>query len=58
MTVDDLERRALVPRALAALVRRGADFVTAEDARHAPDLAERDHQMRQASRLNGAFRRR
>jgi len=32
MTVDDLERRELVPRVLSVLVRRGADFATAEDA--------------------------
>ncbi len=30
--MDDLELRALVPRVLAVLVRRGADFATAEDA--------------------------
>jgi RNA polymerase sigma factor (sigma-70 family) len=32
MTVDDVELRALVPRVLSVLVRRGADFATAEDA--------------------------
>ena len=32
MTVDDLELRELVPRVLSVLVRRGADFATAEDA--------------------------
>jgi predicted RNA polymerase sigma factor len=32
VTVDDLELRALVPRVLSVLVRRGADFATAEDA--------------------------
>jgi predicted RNA polymerase sigma factor len=32
MTIDDVELRELVPRALSALVRRGADFATAEDA--------------------------
>jgi predicted RNA polymerase sigma factor len=32
MTLDDVELRALVPRALSVLVRRGADFATAEDA--------------------------
>jgi len=30
--VDDVELRALVPRVLSVLVRRGADFATAEDA--------------------------
>jgi RNA polymerase sigma factor (sigma-70 family) len=30
--VDDVELRALAPRALSVLVRRGADFATAEDA--------------------------
>jgi RNA polymerase sigma factor (sigma-70 family) len=30
--VDELELRELVPRALSVLVRRGADFATAEDA--------------------------
>jgi len=30
--VDDVELRELVPRALSVLVRRGADFATAEDA--------------------------
>ena len=30
--MDDVELRALVPRALSVLVRRGADFATAEDA--------------------------
>jgi RNA polymerase sigma factor (sigma-70 family) len=30
--VDDLELRELVPRVLSVLVRRGADFATAEDA--------------------------
>ncbi len=30
--MDDLELRALVPRVLSVLVRRGADFATAEDA--------------------------
>ena len=32
MTVDDVELRALVPRVLSVLVRRGADFAAAEDA--------------------------
>jgi RNA polymerase sigma factor (sigma-70 family) len=32
VTVDDLELRALVPQVLSVLVRRGADFATAEDA--------------------------
>ena len=32
MSVDDVELRALVPRALGVLVRRGTDFATAEDA--------------------------
>ena len=32
MEIDDAELRSLVPRALAVLVRRGADFATAEDA--------------------------
>ncbi len=32
MRVDDVELRALVPRVLSVLVRRGADFATAEDA--------------------------
>src|SRR5438046_9626186 len=32
LTVDDVELRELVPRALSVLVRRGADFATAEDA--------------------------
>ncbi|MCB1001877.1 MAG: RNA polymerase subunit sigma-24 [Acidimicrobiales bacterium] len=32
MEIDELELRSLVPRALAVLVRRGADFATAEDA--------------------------
>src|SRR5262245_23333767 len=32
VTTDDLELRELVPRALSVLVRRGADFATAEDA--------------------------
>jgi RNA polymerase sigma factor (sigma-70 family) len=32
MTVDDVELRELVPRVLSVLVRRGADFATAEDA--------------------------
>ena len=32
MTVDGLELRELVPRVLSVLVRRGADFATAEDA--------------------------
>ncbi|HTN79049.1 MAG TPA: DUF6596 domain-containing protein [Acidimicrobiales bacterium] len=32
MTVDPAEIRALVPRVLSVLVRRGADFATAEDA--------------------------
>ena len=32
MSVDDVELRALVPRVLSVLVRRGADFATAEDA--------------------------
>src|SRR3954469_17563119 len=30
--VDDVELRELVPRVLSVLVRRGADFATAEDA--------------------------
>jgi RNA polymerase sigma factor (sigma-70 family) len=32
VTVHDAELRALVPRVLSVLVRRGADFATAEDA--------------------------
>src|SRR5256714_5777394 len=32
VTVDALELRELVPRVLSVLVRRGADFATAEDA--------------------------
>src|SRR5439155_24792467 len=32
LTVDDVELRGLVPRVLGVLVRRGADFATAEDA--------------------------
>ncbi len=32
MGVDDVELRRLVPRVIGALVRRGADFATAEDA--------------------------
>src|SRR2546421_8099240 len=32
VSVDDVELRQLVPRALSVLVRRGADFATAEDA--------------------------
>src|SRR3954452_15001081 len=32
LTVDDVELRELVPRVLSVLVRRGADFATAEDA--------------------------
>src|SRR6266576_3704777 len=32
LTVDDVELRELVPRILSVLVRRGADFATAEDA--------------------------
>src|SRR3954453_11149478 len=32
LTVDDVELRELVPRVLSVLVRRGADFTTAEDA--------------------------
>jgi RNA polymerase sigma factor (sigma-70 family) len=32
MTVEDVELRELVPRVLSVLVRRGADFATAEDA--------------------------
>ena len=32
MTADDVELRELVPRVLSVLVRRGADFATAEDA--------------------------
>ena len=32
MTLDQVELRGLVPRALSVLVRRGADFATAEDA--------------------------
>src|SRR2546427_970636 len=32
LTVDEVELRELVPRVLSVLVRRGADFATAEDA--------------------------
>src|SRR3954449_13512791 len=32
LTVDGVELRGLVPRVLSVLVRRGADFATAEDA--------------------------
>ncbi len=32
MSIDEVELRALVPRVLSVLVRRGADFATAEDA--------------------------
>ncbi len=32
MTVEEVELRELVPRVLSVLVRRGADFATAEDA--------------------------
>ncbi len=32
VTVDDVELRQLVPQVLSVLVRRGADFATAEDA--------------------------
>jgi predicted RNA polymerase sigma factor len=32
VTVDGVELRAEVPRVLSVLVRRGADFATAEDA--------------------------
>src|SRR5579862_5342542 len=32
LTVEDVELRELVPRVLSVLVRRGADFATAEDA--------------------------
>src|SRR3954453_14717184 len=32
MTVGDIELRRLVPQVLSVLVRRGADFATAEDA--------------------------
>jgi len=32
VTVDDVELRELVPQVLSVLVRRGADFATAEDA--------------------------
>jgi RNA polymerase sigma factor (sigma-70 family) len=32
VTVDDVELRELVPKVLSVLVRRGADFATAEDA--------------------------
>ena len=32
LRVDDVELRELVPRVLSVLVRRGADFATAEDA--------------------------
>src|SRR5258706_1207387 len=32
MDTDDVELRELVPRVLSVLVRRGADFATAEDA--------------------------
>src|SRR6059058_2658042 len=32
LSVDDVELRRLVPHVLSVLVRRGADFATAEDA--------------------------
>ena len=32
MTVEDVELREFVPQVLSVLVRRGADFATAEDA--------------------------
>src|SRR3954465_7840033 len=32
LSVDDVELRQLVPHVLSVLVRRGADFATAEDA--------------------------
>src|SRR3989441_6316966 len=32
LSVDEVELRELVPRVLSVLVRRGADFATAEDA--------------------------
>jgi predicted RNA polymerase sigma factor len=32
LTIDEVELRELVPRVLSVLVRRGADFATAEDA--------------------------
>src|SRR6058998_2158320 len=32
LSMDDVELRALVPQVLSVLVRRGADFATAEDA--------------------------
>src|SRR3712207_1504478 len=32
LIVDDVELRRLVPKVLGVLVRRGADFATAEDA--------------------------
>src|SRR5690242_5956421 len=32
VSVDDVQLRELVPRVLSVLVRRGADFATAEDA--------------------------
>ena len=32
MTVEDVGLRELVPHVLSVLVRRGADFATAEDA--------------------------
>src|SRR5262249_60202432 len=32
VTADDVELRRLVPHVLSVLVRRGADFATAEDA--------------------------
>src|SRR5881227_3542425 len=32
LSVDDVELRELVPQVLSVLVRRGADFATAEDA--------------------------
>jgi predicted RNA polymerase sigma factor len=43
VTVDDLELRELVPQVLSVLVRRGADFATAEDAvQEALDSARSD----------------
>jgi hypothetical protein len=32
VSVDEVELRELVPHVLSVLVRRGADFATAEDA--------------------------
>ncbi len=58
--MDDVELRRLVPRIIAVLVRRGADFATATMAQRISRAkrtvgraeAERDHQNRQAARLN------